>query len=90
MIIDIKVIPQSQENCFVEFKEGVLKIKIKGTPVKGKVNENLIAFLAKTLDVSKNQIKIVSGLTSPRKKVEILELKETLPEICSKLHIPTY
>ena len=82
------MIPQSQNNSFVDLKEGVLKIKIKGTPVKGKVNENLISFLAEAFDIPKSQIKIISGLTSPRKKVEILGLKETLPEICSRRNIP--
>lgn len=88
LIIDIKVIPQSQDNRFVEFKNGILKIKIKGTPVKGKVNENLINFLAETFNISKSQIQMISGLTSPRKKIKILGLKESFPEICSRLHIP--
>lgn len=75
MILEVKVIPQAKENAIVEFKEGVLKIKIKGTPVKGKVNENLIKFLAEILDVSKTQIRIISGFTSPRKRIEISGLK---------------
>lgn len=71
MILEVKVIPQARENSVVEFKEGVLKVKIKGTPIKGKVNENLIQFLSEVLGVSKNKIRIVSGLTSPRKRIAI-------------------
>jgi hypothetical protein len=85
MILEVKVIPQSRENALVEFKEGVLKIKIKGTPVKGKVNENLIKFLAEILGVSKTQIRIISGLTSPRKRIEIEGLKSIPHEILSPL-----
>lgn len=78
MIIDIKVIPQSRKNSFVEFKMGVLKIKIKGTPIKGKVNANLIEFLADSLNISKRSIRILSGLTSKRKKIEILDADTAL------------
>lgn len=78
MIVEIKVIPQSRENAFVEFKNRILKVRIKGTPVKGKVNENLIKFLADSFDISKNQIQILSGFTSQRKKIEILGLEEAL------------
>lgn len=78
MILEVKVVPQARENGVVEFKEGILKVKIKGTPVKGKVNENLIIFLAELLGVSRSQIRIISGLTSPRKRIEISGL-ETIP-----------
>ena len=81
MIINVKVIPQSQNNAFVEYKEGILKIKIKGTPVKGKVNENLINFLSEAFDVSKSKIQIISGLTDRRKKIEILGLQESFFEV---------
>lgn len=72
MIIEIKVIPRSQENALVEFKQGILKIRVKGVPVKGKVNEALIKFLSDSFEIPKNQITIISGLTSQRKKVKIL------------------
>lgn len=80
MILEVKVIPQAQENAVVEFKEGVLKVRIKGIPVKGKVNETLIKFLAEILGVSRDQIRIISGLTSPRKRVEVAGLKNIPPE----------
>jgi uncharacterized protein (TIGR00251 family) len=81
MILEVKVIPQARQNAVVEFKEGILKIKIKGTPVKGKVNENLIKFLAEILGVPKAQIRIISGLTNPRKRIEIAGLKNIPPEV---------
>lgn len=87
MILEVKVIPQAKLNEIVEFKEGVLKIKIKGTPIKGKVNKNLINFLAEFLNVPKTQIKIISGLTSRRKRIEITGLKNTLAEFLSKMNI---
>ncbi len=89
-ILNIKVIPQSRENAFVEFKDEVLKVKIKGTPTKGKVNENLIAFLADCLGIAKSQIQIISGFTNPRKKikftgVEEAQIKNIILSLISKL-----
>ena len=81
MILEVKIVPQSRENAVVEFKEGVLKIKIKGTPVKGKVNENLIKFLAEILGVPKAQIRIISGLTNPKKRIEVIGLEYIPPKI---------
>lgn len=75
MILEVKVIPRARENAVVEFKEGVLKVKIKGAPVKGEVNENLIKFFAEIFGVSRGQIRIISGMTGPRKRVEVMGLK---------------
>ena len=48
--------------------------KIRGVPEKGKVNENLIEFLAKILEILKSQIKIVAGHTSRLKRIEIKDV----------------
>ena len=58
-------------------------IKIRGVPEKGKVNENLIAFLAETLKIAKSQIEIVSGETSRLKR---LEIKGISADELKKLH----
>lgn len=76
MILHIKVVPQSRENGIVGFQGGVLKVRVQGTPVKGKVNDNLIEFLADSLGIAKSQIQIVAGLTNPRKKLAIVGVEE--------------
>lgn len=67
----VKVTPNAKKNAIEGFQEGVLKIKIHAPPDKGKVNEELIAFLAKTFCLPKSQIQIVSGHSSSLKKLEI-------------------
>lgn len=71
MIVEVKVIPQSRENAVIEFKNTILKIRVQGTPVKGKVNETLVKFLADSLGISRSQVAILSGLTTPKKRIEI-------------------
>lgn len=70
--IKIKVIPRSSLNVVVgEMADGTLKVKLTAPPVDGKANKALIELLADFYDTPKNKIKIVSGLTSKNKLVEI-------------------
>ena len=71
MILDVKVTPYSSKNEILRWEENRLVLKIQGVPEKGKVNENLIAFLAHTLKISKSNIHILSGETSLLKKLHI-------------------
>lgn len=71
--IKIKVVPRSSLNVVVgEMSDGTLKVKLTAPPVEGKANEALIELLATHYDVPKNKIKIISGLTSKNKIVEII------------------
>lgn len=44
---------------------------VKSAPVEGRANESIIIILAKYFNVSKSRIKIISGLKSRKKIVEI-------------------
>lgn len=71
MILEVKITPNSSKNEILRWEGSRLVIKIRGIPEKGKVNENLMEFLSKTLKISKSQIKIVAGQTSRLKKLSI-------------------
>lgn len=71
MILEVKITPNSSKNEILRWEGNRLVIKIRGVPEKGKVNENLMEFLSKTLKVSKSQIKIIAGQTSRLKKLSI-------------------
>lgn len=71
MIIEVKITPLAFRNEILRWEGTYLVIKIQGVPEKGKVNENLIEFLSKTLKIAKSQIKIVAGKTSRIKKLDI-------------------
>ncbi len=72
MKIKIRVVPRSSKNEVVgPMSDGAIKVKLTAPPVDGKANESLIQLLSKHYDVKKDKIKIVSGLTSKNKIVEI-------------------
>lgn len=71
MILEVKITPNAPRNEILRWEGTRLVIKIQGVPEKGKVNENLIEFLSKTLKIAKSQIRIVAGMTSRLKKIDI-------------------
>ncbi len=71
MIINIKVVPNASKNSIEGWENERLRIRVRGVPEKGIVNENLITFLAKELGIAKSKIKILSGHTSRLKRIEI-------------------
>ena len=71
MILDVKVTPYASKNEILRWEDNRLVLKIQGVPEKGKVNENLIAFLARILKIPKSDIHILTGETSHLKKLNI-------------------
>ncbi|MGA9671415.1 MAG: DUF167 domain-containing protein [Terracidiphilus sp.] len=55
-----------------EGESAQLKIAVQAPPVEGRANSALVAFLAETFGLSKNQVELVSGELS-RSKVFLLD-----------------
>jgi hypothetical protein len=70
MIIKIKVKPSSSKTEFDE-KESVVYVKAR--PENNKANIELIKTLSKYYKVSSSNIKILKGLTSRDKVIEIIK-----------------
>ncbi|MFA6091070.1 MAG: DUF167 domain-containing protein [Candidatus Gracilibacteria bacterium] len=51
--------------------DGTIKIRLKAVPEKGRANEELIQFLSKELQVHKDTIEVISGVTDTVKLVRI-------------------
>ena len=49
----------------------MLKVRLTSPPVEGKANKQLITFLSENFKIKKSEIKIVSGLKSREKLIEI-------------------
>ena len=75
VIICLKIFPKSQFNKIVGWKNGKLKIHISATPEKGAANQALISLLSREVGINKAQIHILSGKTSPYKRVLLQGLK---------------
>ncbi len=49
-----------------------ISVSIKASPVRGKANRELVKKLAEYFDVSEDRIRIISGLASRKKIIELL------------------
>ena len=74
-LLSIYVQPNSSKNEIVGEYNCMLKIKIKAPADSGKANKELVSFLAKYLNLKKNQITIIKGHIS-RQKIVSLEVEE--------------
>ena len=83
MKLKIKVVPKSSRNSVAGWVGDTLKVCVNAAPEKGKANLAAQGILAAALGLPKDKVRIVSGLTSARKLVEIGELSEA--EIKQKL-----
>lgn len=70
MRITVQVVPRSSKNS-ITWEQGVLKVRLTAPPVDGAANDALIALLAERLGLPKRDIRIVHGVTSRRKTVEL-------------------
>ena len=71
MKLKIKVVPKSSRNSVAGWMGDTLKICVNAAPEKGKANLAAREILAAALGLPKNKVRVVSGLTSARKLVEI-------------------
>ena len=76
----VKVLPRSAQNLVAGIHDGNLKIKLTAAPVDGKANAALIAFLAKSLNISKNTIAIIRGETSSLKQILLKTSDKSIEE----------
>lgn len=84
LIIYIKVQPNASKDelCEIvhnETQADQIKIRITATPVNGKANKHLIAYLSKLFKVAKSQISLLSGETGHNKKL-IIKSPKQLPD----------
>ena len=72
--ISVHVKPSAQKSEILGFKDDYLELRVAAPPDKGKANNELVAFLAKSLGVAKGDVTILSGATARRKVVSIAGL----------------
>ncbi len=75
MDIKVKVVPKSSRSEVVgQMADGTLKVKVAAAPERGKANAELCALLARHFGVPRKNVIILSGETSPTKRLRILFL----------------
>ena len=71
LIIDIKVVPRSGKSMCKRDKAGTLVCYLKSPPERGLANKELIKYVAKELNITQQQVAIIGGTTSRRKRIRI-------------------
>lgn len=71
MKIQVKVKPNSGKQEIKELEDGSLLVHLKSSPIKGKVNQELIKVLSKKYLVNQSQFIIKNGLSSKKKLIQI-------------------
>ena len=67
----VKVQPRAKATALAEKVGDAYKLRLQAPPVDGKANEACIRFFAERLGVAPSAVRIVQGLTSRRKIIEV-------------------
>ena len=76
MKLTIKVVPGSSREDIAGWLGDELKVRVRQVPEAGKVNQAVRKLHSKTLATPLQNVRIVSGESSPRKTIEIIGLEE--------------
>lgn len=71
MLVQVKVIANASQDIVLGYENGILKMKCRAVPEKGKANAAVVELLANYFQVPKRAVIIVKGKTSSIKTVEI-------------------
>lgn len=83
--IAIKVVPRASRTEIVGPEGAEIKVRVAAPPVDDAANTALLRFLADTLDVPKNTVKLARGASSRHKLVTVSGL--SLKDVHDKLHV---
>jgi hypothetical protein len=71
IVIRIKAMPNAGKNSIKGVHNGMMKVALSAPPEKGKANAELESFLAGELGIGKSRVKVIKGMTSREKSVQI-------------------
>ena len=74
VLLDIKVIPRAGRSAIAGVRDNALLVRLAAAPVEGKANGELVNLLARTFDVPKRHVLLISGLKSRDKRVKVIGL----------------
>jgi len=87
VVFAVKVVPGASRTAVSGLHGDMLKVRVSAPPEKGKANKCLSECLARVLGVRKNAVSVVSGQTSPLKRVEVLGISAS--ELIERLELGT-
>lgn len=70
-LVEVKVQAGARRNEVRRENDRPLKIRVTQAPEKGKANQAVLELLAEVLGVRQSQVELISGHTSPQKRILI-------------------
>jgi uncharacterized protein (TIGR00251 family) len=70
-LLPIKVVPNASRDRIVGELDGALKVSVAAAPEKGAANKAVCALIARQVGVRRQQVRVETGITSPRKVLRI-------------------
>lgn len=72
VILAVRAHAGARRNAIVGVREGALRVAVTAAPERGKANKAIVGVLSEALRVPKSAIEIISGDTSPQKRVLVV------------------
>jgi hypothetical protein len=69
--VSVHVQPRATRSEIVGLHGAALKVRLQAPPVDGAANEALVALLAERLGVARRSVRVVAGLSSRAKTIEV-------------------
>ena len=70
-LLDVRVLPRAPRSALAGVRDGALLVRLSAPPIDGQANDALIVLVARTLDVPRRAVSIVSGERARRKRLRI-------------------
>jgi uncharacterized protein (TIGR00251 family) len=78
LVFRVQVVPRASRSEVVGEHNGALRVRLAAPPVDGAANDELRRLLAKTFNVPRSSIQLVSGQGSRTKQIRIVGVNEDL------------
>lgn len=70
-VLDVSAVPGAKRTEVVGLHDGALRLRLAAPPVDGKANDEIVAWLAKSLGLARRDVHLLRGPASRRKQIQI-------------------
>jgi uncharacterized protein len=67
-ILSVRAQPSARRNALIGLHDGALRVAISAPPDKGRANQSIEVLLAKTFDLPRSAVELISGQTARQKR----------------------
>jgi uncharacterized protein len=85
LLLEVHVQPNARKTEAAGEYDGALKVRLQAPPIDGRANEALLAWLARTLALPRQQLVLKSGQASRRKHIQLTAPNLDAAEVAARL-----